>query len=258
GPSRSSRGRGYAGDVNVHVAAHEGDQEKLKKYVAAGGDLEKRDSYQATALLLAAEKGHAKCVEYLIESGADIKAGDEHQYTALHLASYYGRVEVVSILLRYGADINALDDRGRVPKRLASRKEISHLLTAKETEHKLGVDILEAVEKNDVSSVSSFISAKGDLNCRGKNDMTPLHLASFNGLTEIVRILLEGGADPNSVDEDRDTPLHYACSSGSGEIIALLLAKGADPSSVDGLGRTPAERSIRSDIQDLLEVESYK
>lgn len=51
---------------------------------------------------------------------------------------------------------------------------------------KLGVDVIEAVERNDVAGVKSFIAAKGDLNQRGKNDMTPLHVASFNGLTDIV------------------------------------------------------------------------
>ena len=36
-----------------------------------------------------------------------------------------------------GADTSAVDDRGRAPKRLASRKEISNLLAAKETESKV-------------------------------------------------------------------------------------------------------------------------
>lgn len=38
-----------------------------------------------------------------------------------------------------GANTSAVDDRGRVPKRLASRKEISKLLAAKETESKVSV-----------------------------------------------------------------------------------------------------------------------
>lgn len=74
----------------------------------------------------------------------------------------------------------------------------------------------------------------------------------------IHRLLLDGGADPNAVDEDKDTPLHYACSSGNVEIISLLLAKGADPTAADGLGRTPAERSTGTSVQRLLEAESYK
>lgn len=47
--------------------------------------------------------------------------------------------------------------------------------------------MIEAVERNDVAGLKSYISGKGDLNQKGKNDMTPLHVASFNGRTDIVR-----------------------------------------------------------------------
>lgn len=48
------------------------------------------------------------------------------------------------------------------------------------------MDVIEAVERNDVVGVKSYIAGKGDLNQKGKNDMTPLHVASFNGRTDIV------------------------------------------------------------------------
>ena len=73
-----------------------------------------------------------------------------------------------------------------------------------------------------------------------------------------IRLLLDGGADPNSTDEDKDTPLHYACSSGNEEIIRLLLSKGADPTASDGLGRTPSERNTTAEVQKQLQEESYK
>ena len=44
---------------------------------------------------------------------------------------------VCFFLCSRGADTSAVDDRGRAPKRLASRKEISNLLAAKETESKV-------------------------------------------------------------------------------------------------------------------------
>lgn len=53
---RSSRSKPRPGGVHAHVAAYEGDLLKLRRYCEAGGDLEKRDSYRATPLLLAAEK----------------------------------------------------------------------------------------------------------------------------------------------------------------------------------------------------------
>lgn len=45
--------------------------------------------------------------------------------------------------------------------------------------------MIEAVERNDLAGVKSFIAGKGDLNQKGKNDMTPLHVAAFNGRVEI-------------------------------------------------------------------------
>lgn len=47
--------------------------------------------------------------------------------------------------------------------------------------------MIEAVERNDIAGLKSYIAGKGDLNQKGKNDMTPLHVASFNSRTEIVR-----------------------------------------------------------------------
>ena len=51
----------------------------------------------------------------------------------------------------------------------------------------LRVDVIAAVERNDLTGVKNFITGKGDLNLRGKNDMTPLHVATFNQRVEIVK-----------------------------------------------------------------------
>ncbi|CAM9514561.1 unnamed protein product, partial [Phaeothamnion confervicola] len=246
------------GDVNVHVAAYEGNMEQLQRYVAQGGNLEKADSYEATALLLAAEKGHVDAVRFLLDSGASLAARDEHSYTALHLAAYYGRVGVLELLLKRGAEVSAIDDRGRTPRKLASRKEISKLLAAKEREATLGIDIFAATDRNDAAMVRQYVASHGDIDLKGRSGMTPLHIACFNGYSEIARLLLDGGADTTAVDEDQDTALHYACSNGQTDIISMLLAKGADPTALDGMGRTPGQRNPRPQIQKLLEEESYK
>ena len=79
----------------------------------------------------------------------------------------------------------ALDDRGRTPRKLASRKEISKLLAAKEREAMLGVDVFTATERNDVESVRKYVASHGNLDVKGRNGMTALHVACFNGFSEV-------------------------------------------------------------------------
>ena len=55
---------------------------------------------------------------------------------------------------------------------------------------------------------------------------TPLHLAAFTGRTEVVRLLLERGADVNAKNEKGgETPLHNAAMNGHAEAAVLLLPK---------------------------------
>ena len=74
------------------------------------------------------------------------------------------------------------------------------------------------------------------------------HAASHSG-AEVVRLLLERGADVNAQDRHMKTPLHAATSDGyrwaaephvaSAEVIALLLENGAEVNARDGEKRTP-------------------
>jgi ankyrin repeat protein len=56
---------------------------------------------------------------------------------------------------------------------------------------------------------------------------------------EIVRLLIEQGADVKARDESQSTPLHLASSSGILGSVRLLLEHGADVAARDGCGRTP-------------------
>lgn len=43
-----------------------------------------------------------------------------------------------------------------------------------------------------------------------RNGRSPLHEAAHQGFNEVVRALLDGGADVNAMDHGGSTPLHWA------------------------------------------------
>jgi ankyrin repeat protein len=74
---------------------------------------------------------------------------------------------------------------------------------------------------------------------RGWMTGTPLHAAAAGSHAFIVGMLLEAGADPNTVQRHGFTPLHSAAANGDLTSVEMLLAAGADPTRTNDDGRTP-------------------
>src|SRR5207244_2589367 len=68
--------------------------------------------------------------------------------------------------------------------------------------------------------------------------ITALRVASGRGHTEVVRILLSSGANPNICDKSRITPLMVSSQICNIEIVQVLLSAGANVNAIDNQGRT--------------------
>lgn len=67
----------------------------------------------------------------------------------------------------------------------------------------------------------------------------PLHSAAASGDTEVVRLLVEAGADVDATQEGGFTPLHAVAQNGDDEAVEILLEAGANPVPLTADGRTP-------------------
>ena len=74
---------------------------------------------------------------------------------------------------------------------------------------------------------------------------TALHLASAKGHVEVVRALLDKGADAAAVDKRGSTPLHLASNGGHAGVVRVLLERGADASAEDEQEISPPMLAVR-------------
>jgi hypothetical protein len=95
-----------------------------------------------------------------------------------------------------------------------------------------------------------LVEQGADLEARDTYQRTPLHAhaGSWNGK---VAVLLELGADPHAVDYQGDTPLHVAAKTGRAEAVRALLAAGAKAGALNTAQMTPLAAGLQqcSNIQ---------
>lgn len=95
--------------------------------------------------------------------------------------------------------------------------------------------------------VNSLVESKVDLDARGSRfGGTALHGATLREHTDVMKTLLDAGADPSRADSNRVTPLHTATTIGNIEVIKLLLEFGASTTAADSLGETPYDWALKS------------
>lgn len=97
---------------------------------------------------------------------------------------------------------------------------------------------------NLAKSVIHLVNANSYFNHRKE---LPLHLSVKNGNLNMVKFLIENGADVNMMDRSFMYPLHYACQFVYPKIASILISAGANPNI----------HSIRSSTPLLLAIETH-
>jgi len=106
---------GCGPSVDIHKAAYVGNIEAVKQHIAAGGDVDAKNSDGRTPLHLAAFDDNKEIVELLIANGADVNAKNDEGWTPLHFAAGNGHKELAELLIASGADVNAKAGKGSTP-----------------------------------------------------------------------------------------------------------------------------------------------
>lgn len=189
-----------------------------------GGSTQRKwTSFLGVGLVYVASDGNLEAVEQLIAAGATLTARDRDGCTPLHRASLSGHADVVARLLDEELVRSPLDP-SKTPRLLwqGSGDGPAQLVSA-----------------------SSVMKMGGrTINARDNSGCVPLHRGASSGNAQVVRLLLDHGADPTARNSLRETPLHHAtqqdaATDGDNSGIALIVERGGDITARDNAGRTP-------------------
>lgn len=91
-----------------------------------------------------------------------------------------------------------------------------------------GEDLLVAARRGQLAEVTKLLAAGAPIEAKNQYGATPLYLAVFNGHTEVAKLLLEKGANPNVTDTFyKSSVLDSALQKQKAEIVKALIASGA-------------------------------
>lgn len=97
-------GQVEAPEMNLHMAVLQGNINIVKQHITAGSDLDQKDAFGSTPLIIATTFGKTDVAIILIEGGVNLEITNNEGSSPLQIASLFGRTEIVESLLSHGAN----------------------------------------------------------------------------------------------------------------------------------------------------------
>jgi ankyrin repeat protein len=247
----------------IYHAAYTGDLTQVRAILQTDiKQVHSTDSQKCTPLHYAAMAGQSEMVQLLLENGAKVNALNGNSATPLYEVCRNAPTNeeaIVKMLIKYEADVN-LGNRGKwTPLHAVCRFDYNNRLTemkvdrireqyesAKSAEYqdsqaKQNIQnnlFMSPADKQLQMAINQFSTSVANAivpvavgNSKDLARQLSMMTATFEHLkvhnTNLVRILLEAGANPNTVNANKDTPLMIAIAYGDPEMVQLLRDHGA-------------------------------
>ena len=186
---------------------------KLLKLLFKAGFTANKSGSNETPLMLAIGTHDEEIIRLLLENSADPNLFDNRgEMNALALAVILNEVCVIKLLLSYGAKINdpcccsmtplqlALNKSGEVSKLLLQNGANIHqvIQASNDTVVLPKPPLIHAVETNNLYLTSILLEHGEDINqCYGECSNSPIHLSIVHGNEDMVKLLIQFGANLN-------------------------------------------------------------
>ena len=253
-----------APDVGIYWATLSGKIEDVRQHLADGVDVNAKIEGGGTPLHYAATAAQKEIAELLIAKGADMNAKGEDGWTPLDWAitnirgAHYKQTETIALLRKHGGKKS---EWFKAEESIHIAAKIGHLEAVKQhlaagadvnaIDHE-GNTLLHHSVYNDQTEIIRLLIDKGaEVNGKRKaanheKGVAPLHTATWRSTIETMELLIDNGADVNMKRADGAIALHYAVWFGLKEKTEFLLSKGSDLKARDGNneGATPLHVAV--------------
>ena len=205
----------------------------LEKLLYQESDVHLPDSTGLTPLHIAADRGAVRALEWLLHcKGASVEPRDDSGRTVLHLAASCRVTDSTDILERL------LEHCSRLKSPAAQKRGLDAARDA------AGVNVRDSAGMTPLHHVFWTYQS-----------LSPGILLNFDPAIMVAnaRLLLRYGADLGACDNSGNTPLHLAAWRGVKELVRVFLRAGADPHARDVNGLRPLDLADLEDVRELLE-----
>ncbi|MCB0330621.1 MAG: ankyrin repeat domain-containing protein, partial [Bdellovibrionales bacterium] len=222
-----------------------------------------------TPLMRAIDTQFIEIAKTLLNGKADPNAKNQDGESCLMMAVQSGKPELVKALVDGGADVNTSTPEGNTaalyaaqdgsPNALEMIKILGEAKANFNVSNSSYTPLVYATEQGNVELVKALIAAGADVN--GKTQLGATPLQSAINYPEVLKILLDTKADPNTVTSYGTPLLLDALQRNEFEVAKVLLQAGADPQKPDQYGNVAleiAERNGASEIAGLIKAENAK
>ncbi|KMQ91742.1 ankyrin repeat domain-containing protein 17, partial [Lasius niger] len=250
------------GESLLSLACSAGYYELAQVLLAMNANVEDRGiKGDCTPLMEAASAGHVDIVSLLIAHGADVNAQSTSGNTPLMYGCAGGHEEVVRVLLEAGANVEDHNENGHTP--LMEAASAGHVQVAKILlEHGAGINthsnefkesaLTLACYKGHLEMVRFLLEAGADQEHKTDEMHTALMEASMDGHVEVARLLLDSGAQVNMPTDSFESPLTLAACGGHVDLAMLLIERGANIEEVNDEGYTPLMEAAREGHEEMV------
>nr|XP_046272928.1 histone-lysine N-methyltransferase EHMT2 isoform X2 [Scatophagus argus] len=240
----------------LYPAAKQGEVQRVLLMLMEGIDPTYQPDSQnrRSALHAAAQRGLLEICYMLVQAGAKVEAQDKELRTPLLEAIINNHIEVAHYLIQNGACVYHIEEDGYTGLHHAAKLgnlEIVNMLLetgqvdvnaqVKESKNDSGgwTPIIWAAEHKHVEVIKALLNRGADVTINDKELNVCLHWAAYAGSVDIAELVLNSGCSLSSLNMHGDTPLHIAAREGYLECVTLFLSRGADIDIMNREGDTP-------------------